>query len=499
MFKKSLTLVLVLAMVLSMAFTGAIAEDDGSFEIFIVWPWISAPIPSGQEDLRQNWLEEQLGCSVTLSYSNSGDGDTVLLTRLASGNAPDLIVAGKSEIQKLYDQGVVIDDWTPYLEKMPNYTEMMGETQRQYLTNEDGKLIAVGSAPGGQRFTWYLRKDWMAALDLEMPTTLDELYDILVAFTYDDPDGNGQNDTYGVTSAAGGEGVGELSYLLNFFGDPNWHVGENGEATHPILEGYYKDYLDFLKKLYDGGVLDPNWYTQGWEERKSGLFSGSFGMVAYPPAALLSESITARGDNAANDWWTLVDTIDGYQRTADPIVGQPVTVSAACAKNEAKMDAICRYLELCYAGSDGFYKMWAGSGIDGFETIFTEDGMPYQYRTGVSQTDTDNAYYNWGEPTSSYWKINVSGTSPEPDENAALQLSELAKQEAIPAYSNAYRFLSFNESLQEEVDMVVNEFVLGYIMGSTTDYDGFVEDWLAAGGEEMKQIAEETWKTFGLI
>lgn len=53
-----------------------------------------------------------------------------------------------------------------------------------------------------------IRQDWLENLGLEMPTSLDELYDVLYAFTYNDPDGNGVDDTYGITSAGGGKGVG---------------------------------------------------------------------------------------------------------------------------------------------------------------------------------------------------------------------------------------------------------------------------------------------------
>ena len=43
-----------------------------------------------------------------------------------------------------------------------------------------------------------MRVDWLKNLGLEMPTDLDSLYDVLYAFTYDDPDGNGQQDTVGI-------------------------------------------------------------------------------------------------------------------------------------------------------------------------------------------------------------------------------------------------------------------------------------------------------------
>ena len=45
----------------------------------------------------------------------------------------------------------------------------------------------------------YVRKDWLDRLGLEPPETLEEYYEVIRAFTLDDPDGNGVQDTIGLT------------------------------------------------------------------------------------------------------------------------------------------------------------------------------------------------------------------------------------------------------------------------------------------------------------
>ena len=59
-----------------------------------------------------------------------------------------------------------------------------------------GKHICLSVYAGNEGLL--VRKDWLDKLGLAAPTTLDELYDVLYAFTYNDPDGNGKNDTYGL-------------------------------------------------------------------------------------------------------------------------------------------------------------------------------------------------------------------------------------------------------------------------------------------------------------
>lgn len=61
---------------------------------------------------------------------------------------------------------------------------------------------------------FFIRRDWMDKLGLDMPKSTDDLKEILRAFTEDDPDGNGVDDTYGMAH------VGEttINALMLFFG-----------------------------------------------------------------------------------------------------------------------------------------------------------------------------------------------------------------------------------------------------------------------------------------
>ena len=63
----------------------------------------------------------------------------------------------------------------------------------------------------------FIRKDWLENVGMEMPTTWEDLYNVAHAFTYDDPDGNGVKDTYGLT----GDGMGTLRYFFSSTGVSN--------------------------------------------------------------------------------------------------------------------------------------------------------------------------------------------------------------------------------------------------------------------------------------
>lgn len=58
--------------------------------------------------------------------------------------------------------------------------------------------IPAGNLDGQQDVLW-LRKDWLDNLGLEVPKTMEDLEKVLTAFVEEDPDGNGVDDTTGLT------------------------------------------------------------------------------------------------------------------------------------------------------------------------------------------------------------------------------------------------------------------------------------------------------------
>ena len=58
-------------------------------------------------------------------------------------------------------------------------------------------LPQLSAADGTCDLLW-IRTDWLDNLGLKAPTTMDELLEVARAFRYDDPDGNGQDDTWGI-------------------------------------------------------------------------------------------------------------------------------------------------------------------------------------------------------------------------------------------------------------------------------------------------------------
>lgn len=101
------------------------------------------------------------------------------------------------------------------------------------------------------------REDWLKNVGMEVPTTIDELHDVLYAFQYDDPDGNGKDDTYGYAPTS--------PYYAAYFSEIYGAYGVlpfdweevNGEIVYGGLREECEDALALLSEWYKEGIIYP--------------------------------------------------------------------------------------------------------------------------------------------------------------------------------------------------------------------------------------------------
>lgn len=481
---------------------GEVAAEgsDVTIEAFVTNPWTSrAP---AQDDPYEAYIEQKFGGDWTLTCAMEGEGENELVTRFTSDAEPDLIGFGTAtQLDMLYNEGVLLDDWNVYADKIPSVLANMGDDQIAYYTTEDGKLKAVGGMPGGQIWAFMIRQDWLDNLELAMPTTPEELLQVMKAFTFNDPDGNGVDDTYGFTAAGGGSGIGEVAKLLMMYGNPSFYITDENTVSHPILDGSYKEFLDFAKSMVDEKVIDPDWYTLGWDERKPNLFQGAYGICYYPPEALMMETSGGGGSESLATGWTIMDMCGGKLDALDLLSETRCSVSAKTAEDSAKMDIICDFLEKTAGMSDDYLNIRFGAGIEeqmGF--VRNEDGSIYAWQDDFSNTvfGQTNAC-SWGQLIVSRPANLTLGATEVVDiwTERAMKLKNEAME--MDRWSVNYRFLNPDPTVKTEAGNVESQFVSRYILGETDDYDGFVENWLSSGGQELLEDAEQTFRKYGLM
>ncbi len=198
---------------------------------------------------------------------------------LASGDYPEVFIFStfsKTEVDKYGAEGVFVPLEDLIKEYAPNLTAYLDENDLwSYVTAPDGHIYSLPAintnAERAAGFHVWINKTWMNNLGLEDPTNLDEFYEVLKAFKEQDANGNGDTDDEIALSVP--DGMNYLDNYLPYFGvnvDMNtWLAVKDGELIYVPTSDEYKEFLKFFKKLYDEGILDPNSFTQNYDQMTS--------------------------------------------------------------------------------------------------------------------------------------------------------------------------------------------------------------------------------------
>ncbi len=183
------------------------------------------------------------------------------------------------EFQTWVDGGVIVDV-APFLPESNNIINYCSP-DTIFAGYNDGKIYQLPgdvSEPGNLGLN--IRKDWLDELGLEIPTTVDELYEVAKAFTFDDPDGNGKDDTYGFghtnPSNNSWQFMDPVLAAYKIHGG-NYNILADGTVKHWSVMPGMKDVLSFYRKAYAEGVLDPATFTR--KDIQEMIVSGKVGIV----------------------------------------------------------------------------------------------------------------------------------------------------------------------------------------------------------------------------
>lgn len=328
-------------------------------------------------------VKDALNIDVEVSWVDGSDYATLLTTRAGANNLPDLFVLRPSDIVQLAPQGLLAD-WTPYLDAMPSYAEVHNVAELAPIGSFDGQQLGLVT---GNTFPYKamvsIRRDWLQKLGLEVPQTTEEFLAVMKAFTEGDPDGNGRDDTYGWSGFVNDDGsLGGFDPFFGAFGAlGGWRVAD-GQLVSLTTGAETRSALEFINRMVQEGVVDPDWQTQRsddlrakWKAGRIGIFvddwygtycPGNFDPFAEvnPTGELVVIDPPVGPDGAsAGGLYTGLGTIYGMsQRAADA----------------GKGEAIARLLE--WLATDGYYL--SAYGQEGLCWERGEDG-------GISQ-DNEN-------------------------------------------------------------------------------------------------------------
>lgn len=157
-------------------------------------------------------------------------------------------------------------DLKPYLaENAPNLWALLqsNEEWMEAVTLPTGEIAALPAIDELQfNNAMWINKTWLTRAGLDMPTTADELTEVLRAFRDRDMNGNGKrNDEVPLTFSS----LWDLRFLAHAFGinanDYYITMDENGTVSEILTSDANRAFLTWLHQLWTEGLLDGNGFS----------------------------------------------------------------------------------------------------------------------------------------------------------------------------------------------------------------------------------------------
>lgn len=250
----------------------------------------NSSLPPKDKDFVKKTIEEKFNVDLQIEHMEIGaDFITKLNLMMAGRDVPDMFMSDGAASNNYIKDGLTLDMTglvTP--EKMPNYFKYWVKEDELERYQVQNKFMRAPVPFAKQQYvSYYVRQDWIDNLkakgvDVDIPTNYEEMIEVMKAFTFNDPDNNGKDDTKGFTTV--GNGTLPYVYWPEYLKNGLYGLGL---VNDQLVDGYsdlkVQQVLDDIRKVIDMKVVDEDWFLQKTGEDinkaaqgKAGIFwSGS--------------------------------------------------------------------------------------------------------------------------------------------------------------------------------------------------------------------------------
>lgn len=354
--------VVVAAVGISLAGCSGGGSGDGDTVTITFGNWRTEDATLWEQNVIPAFEESHPGIKVTYQPTDTNDYNAAIQSQVESGTGPDVIMCRPFDVNRAWIEDGYFDDLKD-LTSISNFTD----TALAAWTGADGDpyCVPIASVLAG----FYYNTAIFDELGLQVPTTMDEFWNVLKAIKAD--------GTY-LPLALGSSDGWQLSYnVLDSIG-PNYWKGEEGRLG--LIDGTKKltdpDFVAAFQAVADLKPFLPEGYQSITYEDQMQLFTlgkaaimadGSWDTTAATQTGLDVSVFAPPAVNA------------GDQRYLQEMPDQGVGLNAA-SKNKA---AATEFLE--WLGSTDFQKIYVDK-VPGFFSMGTE---PVEYTNPLAQAFAD--------------------------------------------------------------------------------------------------------------
>lgn len=418
----------------------------------------------------------------------------------ASNELPDAFfgtwILEDDEVLRYGNQGLLIpieDYINP--ETTPNLVKIFEEypEYKKAITAPDGHIYSLPAFDDGFTTTTsnplFINKAWLEAVNMDIPTTTEEFYDVLKAFKEQDANGNGDpNDEIPFTFKT------HTSDMFALFGLPDMftsHISvRDGQVVFSAMEDEYKEAIKYFNRLFSEGLIDEEAFTQDGKTLKAKMKA--------------EERILGSYQTWRSSSWALTDNDDSYI-VVPPLESPngtsywPERINGINSKGAFSITSKCSNPELAMEWVDHFYEpmfaLQASMRLKvGLHIEEQEDGT---YKTILQATDENRK----GIVPGVFAKIgNVTSKAASLMQEVPAHIvekrgfDEVYKDHYYPEqYPKVYFTIEENEKLailKTDLIQYANEMYAKWIAngGIDKDWDSYIKKLNDMGVEEYIQI-----------
>ncbi|MBS6203309.1 MAG: extracellular solute-binding protein [Firmicutes bacterium] len=438
-------------------------------------------------------INEKLGIDLKVEIVPEGNVEKVNVA-MASGDFPDVVTGsyGTSATQQWIDDGMVIP-LNDYFDKLGNMKKWLEEDYS--WTAIDGKYYGIPfiTQYNAANTLIVMRQDWLENLGLSYPTTLEEMKDVMVAFTQDDPDGNGKDDTYGFTAEKPG-GNTPFDWAFYAYGRKyaDYALDENDQVIPVFEDPSFIPGMAYIKELWDLKVIDPELMLNDMAKKEEKFYQGKAGSMWAPLFRNISRhenSVKELYPDATLTYGLAPKGPDGSSGMSPQGKGGMMTCITTACKNQEKAAEFVDFMiseegnNLLRLGIEGIHYTKDGDNIvfneeERAKDSFASDGWAHALAWGSFYWPLESEY------------IPVS----DPNREKALETVEIASACQVPNLIKQKTPMEI-ESLSALNDIYIQYFS-DMLQGKISIEEGakkLSESWRSQGGEELLKELNEVY------
>lgn len=336
-------------------------------------------------------IEEMFHVDIEFIIFNgkADDAKEQYLTMLTTEPLPDVISYLNEEMYKadggitgLKTKGIIPQSLNEIIEtKMPNLSKILEDRPdiARDLSDNNGEYLYFERINPYDSATDYvaasdtglvMRKDWLDDVGMDVPTNMDEWYDVLTAFKQIGAD-KVPFDAYssGIMLFEAAYGMTSGIYI-----DP-----DTGKVEHGARTQKYKEYLETMSKWYAEGLMDHVFdengkaVSKGGDDNVTGGIAGSWKGLANNNTKFgdkMREAGQPQVELVAVPWPAMADGTVYTPRTVSRKQRETQIITVDAKAEPEKMDAIATVMDYMFSEEGSEMLCWGEEGV-----TFVKDDM----------------------------------------------------------------------------------------------------------------------------